>query len=269
MAYRNTPLFRFVIGSIILHIALMWLIDIKKPTPSQAERIITFAIKPERIDKPEPKPDVRTPPAPRVTAKPKPKPKQNAAATKLSQREAPIAKKEPVAPRQLAKLDKQIPVPIPTPPPQTRVENKPDAPTVIVKERPLPTVKELLPSAQWATMDQPGSRYRPIPLNTTDPDFVTYFTKITQIIDREWKYPELALQHHLQGIVYVRFTITKHGDIEDIVITKSSGSQLLDLEALRAIRAVSPFPAIPPWIKTIPLTISARMLYEDGRVNNK
>ena len=267
VAYHNTPILRFIAGSILLHIALFWLIDIKKPTPTQAEKIIAIAFKPEQVIKPEPRVQPKNRPAPKVEAKPQVKPQAQPAPTKLALRDAPIARKEPVAPRQIAKLEPPSPSPK-AEPPKELVESKVDTPTVIVKERPLPTVKELLPSAQWAANQTPGTRSRPIPLNTKDPDFVTYFTRIKQIIDREWKYPELALQYRLQGILYIQFTINKVGHIEEIVITKSSGSQLLDQEALRAVRAVSPFPALPPWIKTVPLTISARMLYEDGRLNN-
>jgi TonB family protein len=50
-------------------------------------------------------------------------------------------------------------------------------------------------------------------------------------------------------------------------IIRSSGSQLLDDEALRAIKAAAPFPPIPTWIKGNPLTISVTMEYNDNRPN--
>jgi TonB family protein len=50
-------------------------------------------------------------------------------------------------------------------------------------------------------------------------------------------------------------------------IIRSSGSQVLDDEALRAIKAAAPFPPIPPWIKINPLLISATMEYNDNRLN--
>jgi TonB family protein len=50
-------------------------------------------------------------------------------------------------------------------------------------------------------------------------------------------------------------------------VVRSSGSELLDQEAVRAIRAAAPFPPIPTWIKPIPLSISAAMEYHDNRLN--
>jgi TonB family protein len=50
-------------------------------------------------------------------------------------------------------------------------------------------------------------------------------------------------------------------------MVRSSGSQLLDEEALRAIKAAAPFPPIPRWIQPNPLPISAAMEYHDNRVD--
>ena len=57
------------------------------------------------------------------------------------------------------------------------------------------------------------------------------------------------------------------GELERARIIRSSGSQLLDDEALRAIRAAAPFPPIPSWIEANPLSILAAMEYHDNRVH--
>ncbi len=96
---------------------------------------------------------------------------------------------------------------------------------------------------------------------------MTYFTKIKQLIESNWEYPELALRYGLQGRLFLEFTIGGNGQLERLRVIRSSGSQLLDDEAIRAIKAAAPFPAIPPWIKPNPLSISAAMEYHDNRVN--
>ena len=58
-----------------------------------------------------------------------------------------------------------------------------------------------------------------------------------------------------------------NGQLEQLRLVRSSGSQLLDDEALRAIKAAAPFAPIPSWIKSIPLPISATMEYHDSRLN--
>jgi periplasmic protein TonB len=126
-------------------------------------------------------------------------------------------------------------------------------------------MKELLPPATWAFS---GSRAgAPISLNTRDPVYVSYFNRIKQSIELQWEYPEVALRYGLQGRLSLEFAIAANGQLERLRILRSSGSQVLDDEAVRAIKAAAPFPPIPPWIKATPLSISASMEYHDNRVN--
>ena len=57
------------------------------------------------------------------------------------------------------------------------------------------------------------------------------------------KYPEEAYNNEIQGRVTLQFTIAKNGKVKDIAVAKSSGSQLLDDEA---VRVVSMSPAWTP-----------------------
>lgn len=134
----------------------------------------------------------------------------------------------------------------------------------VVVERPLPSLKELLPTITYSSG---GARGGPVNLNTRDPLYVSYFTKIKQNIEQQWQYPEMALRYGLQGRLALEFTIGGGGQLEQLRMIRSSGSQVLDDEALRAVRAAAPFPPIPSWIKSVPLSISASMEYHDNRVN--
>ncbi len=135
----------------------------------------------------------------------------------------------------------------------------------VVAERQLPTLKELLPEPTWSSSSARNDA--PVSLNTRDPVYVTYFTKIKQLIESQWEYPELALRYGLQGRLALEFTIGGNGRLDQLRLIRSSGSQLLDEEALRAIKAAAPFPPIPSWIKPNPLSISASMEYHDNRLN--
>lgn len=132
-------------------------------------------------------------------------------------------------------------------------------------ERRLPTVKELLPPITYSSGG--GRNSAPVSLNTKDPVYVSYFNRIKLAIEQNWEYPELALRYGLQGRLSLEFAIGADGQLEQLRITRSSGSQLLDDEALRAIRAAAPFPPVPSWIKGGPVTISASMEYNDNRLN--
>jgi len=135
----------------------------------------------------------------------------------------------------------------------------------VVTERPLPSLRELLPPPSWSSA---GSRDTgPVSLNTRDPIYVSYFNKIKHSIELQWEYPEVALRYGLQGRLSLEFAIASNGQLERLRILRSSGSQVLDGEALRAIKAAAPFPPIPPWIKASPLSVSASMEYHDNRLN--
>ena len=79
----------------------------------------------------------------------------------------------------------------------------------------------------------------------------------------------MALRYGLQGRLSLEFTIGGSGQLEQLRMTRSSGSQVLDEEAPRAIKAAAPFPPIPSWIKPILLSISASMEYHDNRLNDR
>jgi TonB family protein len=152
--------------------------------------------------------------------------------------------------------------PTPSPPAPLR-ERIPEE--SVIAERQLPSLKELLPTATWSSSSSRADA--PISLNTRDPVYVTYFTKVKQLIESQWEYPEVALRYGLQGRLALQFTIGANGQLDGLRLIRSSGSQVLDEEALRAIKAAAPFPPIPPWIKPNPLLISASMEYHDNRLN--
>jgi len=135
----------------------------------------------------------------------------------------------------------------------------------VIAERELPTVKDLLPPVTWSSSNARVNAA--VSLNTKDPIFVTYFNRIKQSIESQWQYPELALRYGLQGKLSLEFTIANDGQLAQLRLIRSSGSQLLDEEAIRAIKAAAPFPPIPSWIKLNPLPISASMEYHDNRLD--
>jgi len=137
----------------------------------------------------------------------------------------------------------------------------------IIAERPLPTLKELLPPVGWSADGRTGGANGPIRLDTKDPQYVTYFNSIKRAIEVVWQYPELALRYGLQGRLLLEFSIVGNGDIESAKIIRSSGSNLLDDEALRAVKAAAPFGPIPPWLGKNRIDIVASFEYLDNRLN--
>ena len=135
----------------------------------------------------------------------------------------------------------------------------------VLAERQLPRVKDLLPPITYSGSGGRGTA--PVSLSTNDSMYVSYFNKIKQSINLQWEYPEIAKRYGFQGKLILEFTITENGRIEQLRLVRSSGYNVLDEEAQRAIEAAAPFPPIPTWIKPNPLRILATMEYHDARLD--
>ena len=101
-----------------------------------------------------------------------------------------------------------------------------------------------------------------ISLDTTDTRYVSYARVIKQAVMREWEYPLVARENLIEGELLALFTLARDGALLDVKIIKSSGYKVLDKEALRAIRAASPYPSFPGSIEVSRLHIKARFDYK-------
>ncbi len=89
-----------------------------------------------------------------------------------------------------------------------------------------------------------------------------YCGKVKRKIEKEKKYPRLAERNGYEGKVEIKFKILADGQVENVEIVNSSGYDVLDNEAVRAIRAAAPYSLIPEalaqtylWIK-VPLVFA-------------
>ena len=62
-------------------------------------------------------------------------------------------------------------------------------------------------------------------------------------LQRFKRYPSAA--HGKSGIVILRFVLNRAGDVIESAVTKSSGNDVLDREAVAILQRASPFPAFP------------------------
>jgi TonB family protein len=257
VALLNTSLVRFFLVSVAVHTLLFSFIYLGrhvKFTPQQPIAV-SVLLAPEKDQAAAPTPIPRAPTRPSKVKAP----------TVVAKKDSPVTKERSVPAREKTvknDIGRQDSVPAA---PSSAPPSEPIREKTVVAERELPTVKDLLPPLTWSSSNSRVSA--PVSLNTRDPIFVSYFNKIKQSIESEWEYPELALRYGLQGKLSLEFTIANDGQLAQLRLVRSSGSQLLDEEAIRAIKAAAPFPPIPPWIKPNPLPIAASMEYHDNRLN--
>lgn len=251
--YLNTPLVRFFAISLAIHCLLLLLWG--KPS----NRLVPRESIPVSLLPPLP------PPPPEASTNRSSTPPREAP-RRPSKTPAQIAKKNsPPVRREKTVIAKEIPAEREPkqeearPPSREQIPDKP-----IIAERPLPSLKELLPPVGWSAA---RGTDEPIQLDTKNPQYVTYFTSIKRAIEVVWQYPPLALRYGLQGRLLLEFSILGNGDLESAKIVRSSGSNVLDDEALRAVKAAAPFGPIPPWLGKNRIDIIASFEYLDNRLN--
>ncbi len=269
----NNPLARFFAASLALHVLAFLLFAWPRPRLTSAPQ---DSIKVSLLPEPSLPDRLKPLEAPELRAKPRSAPREPApkraskAPVIVAKKNSPVSAEKRSAksvnansqsmPREASatEIGREAPPPPPHQPLQERS---------VVVERPLPTLKELLPPPTYSLHEDGGPEQSSVSLYTTDPKYTTYVGRIRQSIESEWQYPEIALRYGLQGKLALEFTILGNGQLEGLRLLRSSGSSLLDDEALRAIKAAAPFPAIPPWIKPNPLRITATMEYRDSRLD--
>jgi len=72
-------------------------------------------------------------------------------------------------------------------------------------------------------------------------------------IEQNKRYPQIAKQMGVEGRVLIRFEMEPQGNLKEVSLVTSSGSKILDEEALQTIQRAAPFPFYPKplevWIR--------------------
>ena len=83
--------------------------------------------------------------------------------------------------------------------------------------------------------------------DTMGVDFNPYLLRILSLVRRNWYsvIPEIA-RLGKQGRVVLEFSILRNGNVPDLILRGSSGTESLDQAALSSIHLSAPFPPLPP-----------------------
>jgi TonB family protein len=98
-------------------------------------------------------------------------------------------------------------------------------------------------------------------LDTREPRYAPYLTRIRHRIEEFWNYPEFAKEFGIEGDATLRFSILGDGTISSLLLITSSGFEALDEESLRAVRIADPYPPLPDRLGLTKLTIIATFQY--------
>ena len=101
----------------------------------------------------------------------------------------------------------------------------------------------------------------PISLDTKETKYVSYFSRIKQQIQRVWVYPSQGIKRTLSGELTLKFEISKDGNLLSLRLINSSGSNILDANAVKAVRGAAPYYPFPKTITKKRLSILATFVY--------
>ncbi|WP_394700071.1 TonB family protein [uncultured Parasphingorhabdus sp.] len=88
-----------------------------------------------------------------------------------------------------------------------------------------------------------------------------YYAMVSAHLNQRKQYPTEARKARQQGVVKVRFTVDRTGNISNVSITGSSGHDILDQATLALMQRVAPLPAMPESMQRDKVTISLPIDY--------
>jgi len=93
------------------------------------------------------------------------------------------------------------------------------------------------------------------------PAITNYTRKVIKRIQDNFIYPSEAYQKKIEGVVHLSLHLSSTGELLEVKIRQSSGWSILDENATKIIKRVSPFPAFPADIKEKELWINIPIAY--------
>jgi protein TonB len=91
---------------------------------------------------------------------------------------------------------------------------------------------------------------------------ISFFRRFRNQIEGVWNYPAEAVQKGIVGILQVKITVNRNGELLDVELIQSSGADILDFEAIQAIYRAAPFGPLPKHYQHPDLKIYAHFRYQ-------
>lgn len=88
-----------------------------------------------------------------------------------------------------------------------------------------------------------------------------YFSLISAHLNRRKTYPTDAKKARQEGVVTVRFTVDRNGNVSNVSVRRSSGHDILDAATLQLMQRVAPLPRMPAAMQRDTVTVSLPIDY--------
>jgi TonB family protein len=77
----------------------------------------------------------------------------------------------------------------------------------------------------------------------------TEYLGLVEAIERVKKYPRLARERGMEGVVRLRFMLNPSGGVDAVEVVKSSGYEILDTASISAVYRAAPMPYVNGWVE--------------------
>jgi len=78
-------------------------------------------------------------------------------------------------------------------------------------------------------------------LNLQHDYLISFFQRFNNRVESNWNYPTAAALRNEEGVLLLKITVTHEGELLDVDLLESSGSDDLDYEAIEAVYRAAPF----------------------------
>ncbi len=208
------------------------------------------------------------------------------------QRAKPTPPSPPAPPK---KPQPQAPSPVQKKPPQKAVKKKIEPPKKSGKKKSMkPPEKEQIPQVEVAPQQPPPDLFNLSPktldsinrgtlgqrnrtkqrddveigdtvwLNLQNNLLVSFFRRFHDQIEMVWNYPTRAAQAGIEGTLQLLIVVNRKGELLDVDVIHTSGSDLLDYEAIQAVYRAAPFGPLSKHYPHDKLKIRANFSYHLG-----
>ncbi|NCP78838.1 MAG: TonB family protein, partial [Desulfuromonadales bacterium] len=102
-------------------------------------------------------------------------------------------------------------------------------------------------------------------LQQMDNKLLSFFRRFHDRVEAVWNYPVKASSRGIEGTLLIKITINRKGELMDALPLESSGSEILDYEAIMAVYRAAPFGPLPSQYPHEQLKIYAHFQYSLNR----
>jgi protein TonB len=98
-----------------------------------------------------------------------------------------------------------------------------------------------------------------------DEKLISFFRRFSDRVEAVWNYPVEASSRGIEGTLLIKIIVNKKGELLDAFPLESSGSDILDYEAITAVYRAAPFGDLPSYYQHDQLKIYAHFQYNLSR----